>query len=62
VATGFSGNGMTLGTFSAMHIRDLITRKSNPWIELFAPNRKSISGTWDYIVIARPAESDLKAS
>jgi len=25
LATGFSGNGMTLGTFSAMLIRDLIT-------------------------------------
>ena len=50
LATGFSGNGMTLGTFSAMLIRDLITRKSNPWIELFAPSRKSISGTWDYLL------------
>jgi glycine/D-amino acid oxidase-like deaminating enzyme/nitrite reductase/ring-hydroxylating ferredoxin subunit len=50
LATGFSGNGMTLGTFSAMLIRDLITGQSSPWIELFAPNRKSISGTWDYML------------
>ena len=50
LATGFSGNGMTLGTFSARLIRDLITGKSSPWTELFAPNRKSISGTWDYIL------------
>ena len=50
LASGFSGNGMTLGTFSAMLIRDLITGQSSPWIELFAPNRKSISGTWDYVL------------
>jgi glycine/D-amino acid oxidase-like deaminating enzyme/nitrite reductase/ring-hydroxylating ferredoxin subunit len=50
LATGFSGNGMTLGTFAAMLICDLITRKSNPWTELFAPNRKSVTGTWDYML------------
>ena len=50
LATGFSGNGMTLGTFSAMLIRDLITGKSDPWNGLFAPNRKSIAGTWDYVL------------
>ncbi|HEY5742928.1 MAG TPA: FAD-dependent oxidoreductase [Terrimicrobiaceae bacterium] len=49
LATGFSGNGMTLGTFSGMLIRDLITGKSNPWTGLFSPNRKSVSGTWDYV-------------
>ncbi len=50
LATGFSGNGMTLGTFSAMLIRDLITGKSSPWVEFFAPNRKSFSGTLDYLL------------
>jgi glycine/D-amino acid oxidase-like deaminating enzyme/nitrite reductase/ring-hydroxylating ferredoxin subunit len=50
LATGFSGNGMTLGTFSAVLIRDLITGKASPWTELFAPKRKSISGTWDYLL------------
>jgi glycine/D-amino acid oxidase-like deaminating enzyme/nitrite reductase/ring-hydroxylating ferredoxin subunit len=49
LATGFSGNGMTLGTFSAMLISDLITGKSNPLSELFAPDRKAIAGTWDYV-------------
>ena len=49
VATGFSGNGITLGTFSAILIRDLIAGRSNPWTELFAPNRKSTVGTWDYV-------------
>ena len=50
LATGFSGNGMTLGTFSAMLIRDLVSGKSDPWKGLFAPNRKSIAGTWDYVL------------
>ena len=41
---------MTLGTFSAMLIRDLVSGKSHPWKELFAPNRKSIAGMWEYLV------------
>ncbi len=49
LATGFSGNGMTLGTFSAILIRDLITEKTNPWTALFSPERKSLEGTWDYL-------------
>ncbi len=48
-ATGFSGNGMTLGTFSAMLIRDLITKKANPWSELFSPDRKALVGAWEYL-------------
>ena len=50
LATGFSGNGMTLDAFSAMLIRDLITGQSSPWAEFFAPNRKSFSGTLDYLL------------
>jgi glycine/D-amino acid oxidase-like deaminating enzyme/nitrite reductase/ring-hydroxylating ferredoxin subunit len=49
VATGFSGNGMTLGTFSAMLIRDLIGGKKNPWTDLFSPNRKALTGAWEYL-------------
>lgn len=48
-ATGFSGNGITLGTFSAMLITDLITGKSNAWAELFDPRRKAFSGAWEYV-------------
>lgn len=48
-ATGFSGNGITLGTFSAMLIRDLITGKTNLWTDLFSPTRKALSGTWEYL-------------
>jgi glycine/D-amino acid oxidase-like deaminating enzyme/nitrite reductase/ring-hydroxylating ferredoxin subunit len=49
VATGFSGNGMTLGTFSAILIRDLITGRSNPWSQLFSPDRKATVGAWEYV-------------
>jgi Rieske Fe-S protein len=49
LATGFSGNGITLGTFSAMLLRDLVLGKAAPWSELFAPNRKSVTGSWDYL-------------
>lgn len=48
VATGFSGNGMTFGTLSAMMAADKILGRSNPWRELFDPGRKKISGAWDY--------------
>lgn len=49
VATGFAGNGMTLGTFSAMLIRDLIGGRKNPWADLFSPHRKALSSSWEYL-------------
>ena len=50
VATGFSGNGMTFGTLSAMMAADWAARKKNPWSDLFAPARKKIKGSaWDYL-------------
>jgi glycine/D-amino acid oxidase-like deaminating enzyme/nitrite reductase/ring-hydroxylating ferredoxin subunit len=50
VATGFSGNGMTLGTLAAMMVTDAITGRPNPWRELFDPGRtKIVGGLWDYI-------------
>jgi glycine/D-amino acid oxidase-like deaminating enzyme/nitrite reductase/ring-hydroxylating ferredoxin subunit len=49
LATGFAGNGITLGTFSAILIQDLVTGKANPWTELFAPSRKALEGAWDYV-------------
>ena len=49
MATGFSGNGITLGTFSATLIRDLIAEKANPWSDLFAPSRKSVKATLEYV-------------
>lgn len=50
VATGFSGNGMTLGTFSAMLLRDLVLGRANAWADLFSPQRKAFpSGAWEYV-------------
>jgi glycine/D-amino acid oxidase-like deaminating enzyme/nitrite reductase/ring-hydroxylating ferredoxin subunit len=50
VATGFSGNGMTFGTVSAMMARDAATGRKNPWQDLFDVHRKKIrGGTWDYL-------------
>lgn len=41
---------MTLGTFSAVLLRDLIVGRKNPWADLFDPNRKAFSGVWDYLI------------
>jgi len=50
VATGFSGNGMTFGTLSAMMFADAVTNQPNPWKELFDPGRtKIVGGLWDYL-------------
>ena len=47
--TGYSGNGMTFGTLSGMMAADHITGRTNPWSALFDPNRKTLSGLWDYL-------------
>jgi glycine/D-amino acid oxidase-like deaminating enzyme/nitrite reductase/ring-hydroxylating ferredoxin subunit len=49
-ATGFSGNGMTFGTLSAMMAADAALGRVNPWRELFDIGRTKIrGGLWDYI-------------
>lgn len=50
VATGFCGNGFTLGTLSAMMARDHFLGKRNPWSDLFEIHRKKIrGGAWRYV-------------
>jgi glycine/D-amino acid oxidase-like deaminating enzyme/nitrite reductase/ring-hydroxylating ferredoxin subunit len=50
VATGFCGNGFTLGTLSAMMVRDRYLGRKNPWFDLFAVDRKKFhGGTWRYL-------------
>ena len=50
IGTGFSGNGMTYGTVTAMMARDWATGATNPWTELFDVDRKKIKGgAWDYL-------------
>jgi Rieske Fe-S protein len=49
-ATGFSGNGLTFGTLSAIIICDALSGRRNPWSELFDPERPAIRrGLWDYV-------------
>jgi glycine/D-amino acid oxidase-like deaminating enzyme/nitrite reductase/ring-hydroxylating ferredoxin subunit len=50
IATGFSGNGFTLGTLSAMMIRDRLIQRANPWSDLLRVNRKPAhDGVWRYV-------------
>ena len=42
VATGFCGNGFTLGTLSALMARDRFLGRKNPWFDLFAVDRKKL--------------------
>lgn len=50
IATGFCGNGFTLGTLSALMVRDRFFGRNNPWFNLFAVNRKKFhGGTWRYL-------------
>jgi glycine/D-amino acid oxidase-like deaminating enzyme/nitrite reductase/ring-hydroxylating ferredoxin subunit len=50
IATGFAGNGYTLGTLSALMARDRYLGRSNPWFSLFAVGRSPFhGGTWRYV-------------
>jgi nitrite reductase/ring-hydroxylating ferredoxin subunit/flavin-dependent dehydrogenase len=48
-ATGFCGNGMTFGTLAAMMACDAVEGRQNPWKELFAMERKTLSSGWNYL-------------
>jgi glycine/D-amino acid oxidase-like deaminating enzyme/nitrite reductase/ring-hydroxylating ferredoxin subunit len=50
IATGFCGNGFTLGTLSAVMARDRYLGRKNPWFDLFRVDRKKFhGGTWRYL-------------
>jgi glycine/D-amino acid oxidase-like deaminating enzyme/nitrite reductase/ring-hydroxylating ferredoxin subunit len=50
VATGFCGNGFTLGTISAMMARDRYLNRNNPWFDLFRVDRRPFhGGVWRYV-------------
>lgn len=49
IATGFSGNGMTLGTFAAMMARDRFVGRQNAFADLFRVDRSPHhGGLWQY--------------
>lgn len=47
IGTGYSGNGMTFSTITAMIARDIITNQKNDWLETFDPKRLKV--TKDFI-------------
>jgi glycine/D-amino acid oxidase-like deaminating enzyme/nitrite reductase/ring-hydroxylating ferredoxin subunit len=50
IATGFCGNGFTLGTLSAMMARDRYLDRKNPWFDLFRVDRRPFhGGLWRYV-------------
>jgi glycine/D-amino acid oxidase-like deaminating enzyme/nitrite reductase/ring-hydroxylating ferredoxin subunit len=50
IATGFCGNGFTLGTLAAVMARDRYLGRKNPWFDLFNINRSKFhGGTWRYV-------------
>lgn len=50
VATGFSGNGMILGTLSAIILCELLVKGTSAWEELLDPNRiKPVAGFANFV-------------
>jgi glycine/D-amino acid oxidase-like deaminating enzyme/nitrite reductase/ring-hydroxylating ferredoxin subunit len=50
IATGFSGNGWTLGTLAAMLARDRYLKRRNPWFDLLGVDRRPFhGGLWRYV-------------
>jgi len=45
IATGDSGHGITGGTIAGMLLTDLILGRDNPWAELYAPSRVTVTAT-----------------
>ena len=49
-ATGFSGNGITWGSFSGLLLRDIVLEKASPFSNLFAPARlKPVAGFKEFV-------------
>lgn len=49
LVTGDSGQGITTGVASALILRDLVGGRSNPWAELYDPERKIARGIVEYV-------------
>lgn len=63
VATGFNGNGMTLGTLASMVLTDLIVRKESPYGEVFDPSRVSmVAGFSNFVKEAADVVGHLVAA
>jgi len=49
VATGDSGQGITHGALAGLLLRDLILGQPSPWVEVYDPERKPLSGLVNYV-------------
>jgi glycine/D-amino acid oxidase-like deaminating enzyme/nitrite reductase/ring-hydroxylating ferredoxin subunit len=49
IATGDSGMGMTHGTIAGMLLSDLIAGRTNPWTDVYDPNRKAVRGFAEFL-------------
>jgi Rieske Fe-S protein len=49
IATGFSGNGMTHGTMSALLLADLVLGRENPWAALYKATRVKPAGLPEWV-------------
>lgn len=49
VASGYSGQGMTFGTFSGSMLSELTQGNTSPWEELFSPRRLPVHSAAEYI-------------
>jgi len=50
VATGYSGNGMTMGTMAGILLTDLISGMENPWAALYDATRIHLTGSFSNFV------------
>lgn len=49
VATGFSGDGITLGTLSGIMLAEQVAGRKTPFDELFRPGRVNLQGASDFL-------------
>jgi glycine/D-amino acid oxidase-like deaminating enzyme/nitrite reductase/ring-hydroxylating ferredoxin subunit len=49
IATGDSGQGMTHGTIAGYLLTDLVQGRSNPYVEVYDPSRKTLSAGFEYL-------------
>lgn len=49
IATGDSGQGITHGTIAGLLLTDLLQNRSNPYVEIYDPARKTFSAGFEYL-------------
>jgi glycine/D-amino acid oxidase-like deaminating enzyme/nitrite reductase/ring-hydroxylating ferredoxin subunit len=49
MVSGDSGNGLTHGTIGGLLLADLISGRESPWADLYAPNRRTLRSTGEFL-------------